>query len=140
MGRAGSKTASSVEIYRDTPTHASLISKAKKTHRHIDAHVVAKRVRKKVTQKRDKKDAQVDPIPDEVPGDEEWFDFDDAEPIGVDATPKKKRSRLDVLMEWSHLRDLFIDEIIRLDGLGSQSSPMVCALCPKEAFATLFIV
>ncbi|TDL14508.1 hypothetical protein BD410DRAFT_733990, partial [Rickenella mellea] len=36
------------------------------------------------------------------------------------------------LMEWSRLRDVFIDEIIRLDGLGFQSLPMVCALCPKE--------
>ncbi|TDL14293.1 hypothetical protein BD410DRAFT_846162 [Rickenella mellea] len=124
MARAGSKPASSVEIYRDIPTHASLISKAKKLHRHIDVHVVAKRVRKKISQKRDKKDAEVAPIPDEVPGDEEWFDFDDSCPIGVDTTPKKKRSRLDVLMEWSHHRDVFIDKIIRLDGLGSQSSPM----------------
>ncbi|TDL19234.1 hypothetical protein BD410DRAFT_684745, partial [Rickenella mellea] len=38
------------------------------------------------------------------------------------------------LMEWSRLRDVFLDEMIRLDGLGSQSSPMVCAsgLCEKE--------
>ncbi|TDL14825.1 hypothetical protein BD410DRAFT_733580, partial [Rickenella mellea] len=38
------------------------------------------------------------------------------------------------IMEWSRFRDIFIDELIRLDGLGWQSSPMVCALplCGKE--------
>ncbi|TDL14310.1 hypothetical protein BD410DRAFT_734277, partial [Rickenella mellea] len=36
------------------------------------------------------------------------------------------------LMEWSRLRDIFLDELIRLDGLGTQSAPMVCASCPKE--------
>ncbi|KAI0062049.1 hypothetical protein BV25DRAFT_1870510 [Artomyces pyxidatus] len=43
--------------------------------------------------------------------------------------PKKKKRRVDLLREWMGIRDVFLDEIIRLEGLRAHSTPPLCAGC-----------
>ncbi|TDL14826.1 hypothetical protein BD410DRAFT_809419 [Rickenella mellea] len=97
MVRVGLQNTTTVQVYRDVPSHASLIAKAKKVNRHVTSRVVGRRVRQKVTRKQDAGPVQQPVvIADEVLDDNEWFGSGEWESIGVETTPRKTRSRVEM--------------------------------------------
>ncbi|KAI0067061.1 hypothetical protein BV25DRAFT_1912397 [Artomyces pyxidatus] len=49
---------------------------------------------------------------------------------GLTRVPKKKKKRrVDLLREWMGIRNVFLDEIIRLEGLRGHPEPPLCCIC-----------
>ncbi|TDL14511.1 hypothetical protein BD410DRAFT_845971 [Rickenella mellea] len=130
-GSKPKKPASSVKVFRRRSNQPSLLATDTSISRHVRLNRVKKRVQKRVS------NVETEPIAVEVlnpeigPPDGEEFWVDDMEPINVNVP--KARKRTDPLLGWTILRDEFLDEMIRHDGLGSETLPLKCAKCGNAA-------
>ncbi|TDL14821.1 hypothetical protein BD410DRAFT_845699 [Rickenella mellea] len=128
------KAVASVKFYRHPSTQPARSSTKSHLSRHVHINRVKERVRKRVSPNvasnvaspvAPEPVAPDDMSPDDCHADSEDHWMDEPEPVIV--CGPKKRMRTDPLNGWKHLRDDFLDEMIRHDGLGSETLPLICA-------------